>query len=85
MYSVHVLGHQQLFTNDVNFLYDALVTLTWIHYVCTPQCLNSSTYGFVCMYTAVCTPQCLNGGNCTEPGVCNCTMEWMGDHCEQGL
>lgn len=49
-----------------------------------PQCLNSSTYCFVCIYTAVCTPQCLNGGNCTEPGVCNCTMEWMGDHCEQG-
>ena len=90
--SVRILGHQQLFTSEVNLpiiLYDAWVTVTRMHYVCTaictPQCLNSSTYCFVCMYTAVCTPQCLNGGNCTEPGVCNCTMEWMGDHCEQGI
>ena len=36
------------------------------------------------MYTAVCSPRCLNGGNCTAPGVCTCTTEWMGDTCEQG-
>ena len=27
---------------------------------------------------------CANGGNCTSPGVCNCTSDWDGPSCETG-
>ena len=61
--------------------------MLWCVYTVYILCVQTVLYvaTVLSMYTAVCTPQCLNGGNCTEPGVCNCTMEWMGNHCEQGL
>ena len=38
-----------------------------------------------CYYVsiAVCTPSCLYG-NCTSPGVCNCTSGWTGGDCSVG-
>ena len=45
----------------------------------------SLTYIFICWaYTAICDPVCANGGNCTSPGVCNCTSDWDGPSCETG-
>ena len=34
--------------------------------------------------SAVCHPACLYGGTCVSPGVCQCTPERTGDHCQNG-
>ena len=65
---------------------------------CTPTCpytvhhalsqnVNDSrnvTVIIISHSAAVCKPDCQNEGTCASPGVCNCTGNWIGDHCEDG-
>ncbi len=34
---------------------------------------------------AICSPPCANGGHCMSPGKCECTSQYEGSHCTQGM
>lgn len=34
---------------------------------------------------AVCNPPCENGGRCTSPGRCECTSNYRGSRCQDGM